>query len=336
MPLTMSYNSINKNIFTKFLYSIIGIIIFLEFFFQIVFFADIKFFKKPILFFNPYCDQSYWNHVEESSFNKDVFKYHPTLTLIKKNNELAYNFTDNNYPSPKKNDLIFYGSSFIDHKYFIPHFEDKMNYAVKSYGLDQIFISYNLTKDQHPDDMIVFGFLLEDLDRVIFEKRNYPKIKFNKFGDTYKLTNVPIKLDNKENKKIDFYSYNLIKNLSFLTFNDYDYRRSECKIDFKKNLFKFFINEIINNSKELNQKIIFVTFNFQDDILESNWRYSFIKNYLSSKNIIHLDTKEILRKHMKKNNLQSKNYYSKEDFHLNELGNKIIINELNTLIEQYR
>ena len=211
-----------------------------------------------------------------------------------------------------------------------------MNYAVKSYGLDQIFISYNLTKDQHPDDMIVFGFLLEDLDRVIFEKRNYPKIKFNKFGDTYKLTNVPIKLDNKENIKIDFYSYNLIKNLSFLTFNDYDYRRSECKIDFKKNLFKFFINEIINNSKELNQKIIFVTFNFQDDILENNWRYSFIKNYLSSKNIIHLDAKEILRKHMKKNNLQSKNYYSKEDFHLNELGNKIIIDELNTLIEQYR
>ena len=128
----------------------------------------------------------------------------------------------------------------------------------------------------------------------------------------------------------------MIKNLSFLTFNDYDYRRSECKIDFKKNLFKFFINEIINNSKELNQKIIFVTFNFQDDILENNWRYSFIKNYLSSKNIIHLDAKEILRKHMKKNNLQSKNYYSKEDFHLNELGNKIIIDELNTLIEQYR
>ena len=79
-----------------------------------------------------------------------------------------------------------------------------------------------------------------------------------------------------------------------------------------------------------------MTFNFQDDILENNWRYSFIKNYLSSKNIIHLDAKEILRKHMKKNNLQSKNYYSKEDFHLNELGNKIIINELNTLIEQYR
>ena len=39
---------------------------------------------------------------------------------------------------------------------------------------------------------------------------------------------------------------------------------------------------------------------------------------------------------MNKNNLKNKNYYSNEDFHLNELGNKIIIDELNILIEQYR
>ena len=202
--------------------------------------------------------------------------------------------------------------------------------------MDQIFTSYDLTKDQHPDDIIVFGFLLEDLDRVLFKKRNFPKIKFNKFGDTYKPTNVPIKLDNKENKKIVSYSYNLLKNLFFLIFNDYDYKQSKCKIDLKKNLFIFFINEIINSSNKLNQKIIFLTFNFQDDILKNNWRYSFTKDFLFSKNIIHLDTKEILKKHMNKNNLQPKNYYSNEDFHLNELGNKIIIDELNILIEQYR
>ena len=75
--------SIKKN-FLKVLYPLIGLIIILELFFQIVFIADIKFFKKPILFFNPYCDQHYWNHIDESSFNEDIFKYHPTLTLIKK------------------------------------------------------------------------------------------------------------------------------------------------------------------------------------------------------------------------------------------------------------
>ena len=43
--------------------------------------------KKSILvvkLFNPNCDQSYWDHVEKSSFDKNVFKYHPTLTMIKR------------------------------------------------------------------------------------------------------------------------------------------------------------------------------------------------------------------------------------------------------------
>ena len=72
---------------TKIFYALITIVILLEFFFQIIFFFDIKFFKKPILFFNPYCDQSYWNHIEQSSFNSDIFQYHPTLTMIKKEND---------------------------------------------------------------------------------------------------------------------------------------------------------------------------------------------------------------------------------------------------------
>ena len=48
------------------------------------------------------------------------------------------------------------------------------------------------------------------------------------------------------------------------------------------------------------------------------------------------NTKDILLKHMNENNLESKNYYSPKDFHLNKLGNKVIINELNNVIEQYR
>ena len=211
-----------------------------------------------------------------------------------------------------------------------------MNYAVKSYGLDQIFESYNITKKQHLDDVIIFGFLLEDLDRVLFNKRNFSKLKYEKSKNNYELTNVPINLDYEKNKKITFYSYNLIKNLSFLFFNDYDYKKSYCKIDTKKNLFKFFINQILNDANKLNQKLIFITFNFKDEIVKGNWRHGFIKEQLSLKNIIHLDTKEILQKHMKNNNLQPIDYYSNEDFHLNELGNKLVAEELNILIKQYK
>ena len=335
----MNFSLIVKLIFINikfFFYSIIVLIIFIEFLFQIIFLLNISFFKKPILFFNPYCEQSYWDNVKKSTFDEEIFSYHPILTMIKKKNQTAFNFNNIDYPSPKKNDLVFYGSSFIDHKYFIPYFSKSMNYAVKSYGLDQIFKSYDITKNYHLNDVIIFGFLLEDLDRVLFNKRNFPKLKYQKYKNDYQLTNVPIKLDYEENKKITSYSYNLIKNLIFLFLNDYDYKKSNCKIDIKKNLFKFFINGIIENVYKSNQKLIFITFNFKDDIVKGNWRHDFIKEQLSLKNIIHLDTKEILQKHMKNNNLQPIDYYSNEDFHLNELGNKLVAEELNILIKQYK
>lgn len=334
----MYYNAVKNKLFfilIKIFYATIFLIIFLEFFFQIVFLADIKSLKRPILLFNPYCDQSYWNNVKVSSFDKKTFQYHPVLTMIKKVNELAFDTTNKNH-SPKKNDLIFYGSSFIDHKHFIAQYKDEVNYAVKSYGFDQIFSSYNLTKNQHPDDIIILGFLFEDLDRVLFDKRNFPKIKFIKSGNNFKVVNTPIDLDGIPENRFHFYSFNFFKNLFFLINNDYDYKRSECQINFKKDIFIFFMNEIIEHSHKLNQKLIILTFNFKDDSLENNWRYSFIKKYLSSKNITYLDTKEILTKHMNVHNLESKNYYSPKDFHLNKLGNEVIVRELNNVIEQYR
>ena len=336
----MKYNLIKKKLFQilkKVIYQIFGLVFFLEFFFQIIFFIDIKSFKKPILFFNPFCDQAYWNSIDESSFDKKIYIYHPKLTMIKKINKP--NFKKKkliNYNSINK-DLIFYGSSFIDHKYFIHYYRDDINYAVRSYGLDQIYTSYNLTKNQHYNDIIIFGFLLEDLDRVIFKKRNFTKLKFVKTNNTFQMTNIPIKLDKKVNNVFSFYTYNFIKNLFFLKNNNYDYKHSNCKVNTKKDLFKYFINEIIKNSHELNQKVIFITFNFKEDFNnEKNWRYPFIKNKLLEGNVIHIDSKEIISQHMKKNNLEADNYYSKNDLHLNKLGNSLVTRELEKAIELYR
>ena len=308
----------------------------LELFLQIIFLADVKSFKKPILFFNPYCDQSYWNHVEKSSFNKKIFEYHPILTFIKKNNASAFNLENENLISPNKNDLIFYGSSFIDHKYFKPYYKDMTNYAVKSYGLDQIFTSYELTKNHHYDDIIIFGFLLEDLDRALFNKRNFQKMKFLKTNGTYQMNYTPIDLNNQEKNEITFYLYRFIKNIVFLSLNNFDYKKSICKIDKKKELFIFFISNIIENSKILNQKLIFITFNFQEDIDNNNWRYSFIKDYLKLNNVKLLDVKEIIKKDMNQKKLKSKDYFSKEDLHLNKLGFEVVVNKLDSLIKQYR
>ena len=250
------------NICKFFFYPLIVLFLLFEIFFQIVFFFDIKPLKKTILFYNPYCDQKYWDNTISSNFNENIYTPHPILTFIKKENEERFN---SNFVS-EKSDIIFYGSSFVDHKYFIPNFKNKINYGVKSYGLDQIYTSYKITKKNHPQKLIVIGFLPEDLDRTIFNHRNFPKLKYKKKNLIYEISNTPISLGNKNSKEISFYLFNFIKNITFLIKNKYDYKTSECKIVFKKDIFKFFVNDIILNSKNLNQKIIFVTFSFLEDI----------------------------------------------------------------------
>ena len=83
-------NKIIFSILRYFIFSIFFLIIVLEIFFQIIFIHDLKSFKKTIMYFNPYCDQAYWNFEGNSSYDKTEYLYHPILTLIKKKNKAYF------------------------------------------------------------------------------------------------------------------------------------------------------------------------------------------------------------------------------------------------------
>ncbi len=323
--------------FKKFIYAFIFLIFLLEISFQALASTDLNFFKKPILFFNPYCDQDYWARQQMTKIDEDVYTYHPILSIIKKNKIIPHTFDSNIKKKNINKEIIFYGSSFIDHKIFMRIFKDYKNYAVKSYGLDQIYLSYKLTKNNHYGDTIVIGFLLEDLDRVIFNSRNYNKINFSKKEGDFILNGNPVDIKKKIEKKNYFYSFHLFKSLFFLISNNYDYKMSNCRINFKKDFFVYFIENLKKEAKQLNQNLIIITFNFKDDINENkNWRYSFIKNLLLENNINHIDTKKLIETHIKKNNLIKDDFYSYDDLHFNNLSNEILKKNFLDVIEQYK
>ena len=332
----MSLNRISLLTWKFFFYPALILIFLLELFFQVVFFFDIKSFKKTILFFNPYCDQSYWNYQGNSSYDENEYLHHSILTLVKKKNLKFFKKNISKNTLSKQDKIIFYGSSFIDHKYFIPNYKENINFAVKSYGLDQIYKSYLLTKDNFKNKKIVIGFLIEDIDRTIFDQRNFPKLRYQKIDGNYKITNTPILFKDIKNEKITFYTYNFIKNLIFLTLNEYNYKKNKCSIVYKKEIFQFFIDNIIHNSKLLNQDVIFVTFNFMEDIKNPNWRYSFVKDYFLSKNVNHLDMSQIISDDLNNNDLNIFDYYNKEDSHLNSYGFNLLKNKINIAKEQYK
>ena len=158
----------SSKLFKNILFPIITLIFIFEIIFQLLSFSNSNLIKKPILFFNPYCDQAYWSYQKQSKINNNNYKYHPILSLINKNNPIPINIKDTSNNTIISDETIFYGSSFIDHSYFKRNFPKNINYAVKSYGLDQIFQSYILTKHKHYGDTIIIGFVVEDLDRVLF------------------------------------------------------------------------------------------------------------------------------------------------------------------------
>ena len=112
-----------------------------------------------------------------------------------------------------------------------------------------------------------------------------------------------------------------------LVLNDFDPRLSTCSIGTKKNLFNFFFDNIQLEAKKYNQKIIVITFNLKEDILKrKSWRYDFIKKQLKQRNIIHIDSLEILKLSSKKYKERIENYYS-EDLHNSTKGFERILSK---------
>ncbi|RZO49434.1 MAG: hypothetical protein EVA76_01895 [Candidatus Pelagibacterales bacterium] len=321
---------VKKKILTVVIY-----IFLFEILFQTAFFADFKFIKQPDLFYNGYCDQKYWNLNEKRINYRKKYLPHSILSFQKKGIFIPHKFHQNKLVEKKeflKNEIALYGASYLDHPEFKNILEDNKNliinnYALESYGLDQTYLSYKLTSHLNQNKTIVFGFLLEDLDRSIFNFREYQKVQFIFDNNKFELKNTPIKLNKEVVKSYDFYLYRFLKNFYNLSVNKFDPRLSKCKIDNKKDLFNYYFQNIVNESKKYNQKIIVITFNLQQDLTTTtSWRYKFIKNYFAKHNIIHIDSLEIMNNKSIETNEKIENYFGL-DAHNNKKSFHYIIDE---------
>ena len=314
--------------------SLIYIFIF-ELIFQSLIFLNLKYVKIPDLYYNGYCDQKYWNFNPRPITFKNKTKYHPLLSYIKKDLDIP-NAEIKNAIIEKKlfnnNDISFYGSSYINHEDFKSLIAQKdnfnfKNYALNSYGLDQIYLSYKLTAHMNQNRTIVIGFLLEDLDRSIFTKRDYEKVKFELENGKFVMKNTPIDTNKKEGFKTDFYLFKFLTNFYNLIRNDFDPRHNNCKKKYKSQLLEFYLKEIDKLSKIYNQKLIFITFNLEEDLTKNpTWRYDLVTNFLKKMNFAHIDSYKIM-KNISLNNEEVKSYFGL-DKHNNKKSFKYIVDEL--------
>tara|TARA_B100001769_G_scaffold70769_1_gene52876 strand:+ start:128 stop:1108 length:981 start_codon:yes stop_codon:yes gene_type:complete len=315
--------------------SIIYIIIF-ELIFQTLIFFNFKYVKIPDLFYNGYCDQKYWNFNPKTISFKNETKYHPILSYVKDDIEIPDSFQNEiiiKDDTFNKNMVSLYGSSYVNHddfKMLLSKYNnfDFKNYALNSYGLDQIYLSYKLTAHLNQNRTIIIGFLLEDLDRSIFDKRDYEKVKFVLENDGFEMKNTPVNIDKNNPVSLDFYLFKFLKNFFNIIRNDFDPRVDECKKNYKVSLFKFYLDEITKISKIYNQKLIFITFNLEEDLNKKpTWRYNLIKDALNEKNILHIDALKILKNKSFNQENEIKSYFGL-DKHNNKKSFSFIVDDL--------
>ena len=158
------------NFIKKQIIAIISFVVFVEIILQISFYFDFKYISQPVLFYNGYCDQAYWNlEKKEIKFDSNIV-YHPILSYKKRMLDIPNEINTNQMVKKNdfsKNNISLYGSSFIDHKKFKLLIKNNnqikfTNYALNSYGLDQIYLSYKLTSHLNQNQTIIFGFLLDN------------------------------------------------------------------------------------------------------------------------------------------------------------------------------
>ncbi len=315
--------------------SLIYIFIF-EIIFQLTIFFNFKFIKIPDLFYNGYCHQKYWNFNPKPISFKDNTKYHPILSFVK--NDVNIPTSINKSAIIESNsfnikNISLYGSSYINHDDFKllisenDNFNFK-NYALNSYGLDQIFLSYKLTAHMNQNRTIVIGFLLEDLDRSIFSKRDYEKVKLELENNNFVMKNIPVDIDKIDSFKTDFYLFKFLKNFYNLFKNDFDPRHDDCKQEYKVKLLNFYLDEIYKISKKYNQKLIIITFNLEEDLTKyPTWRYDLILNALNKKNIQHIDSYKILKNKSINKEDEIRSYFGL-DKHNNKKSFKYIVENL--------
>ena len=288
--------------------------------------------------YNPYCDQNYWLKRNVPVDISEDIKVHPILSYANKSSNIPDDF-DHSYLPTKNSEIVFYGSSFIGHEIFKKQIEDlglsNSNYSLPSYGLDQMYLSYLITEKIHKNATIIFGFLLEDIDRMLFSFRDYNKVVLKLENSDLKILNIPIDQEKKPSGNTDLLSIKTIKNLYDLQSSNYNFSASQCAKNEKVALLKFIIEDLIKRTKENEQKIIFITFRFAKDFKFNNWRIKEFKNIMNSNEVVWLDSQDILSKET--NNYDDYLKFYGKDNHLNDLGFSKVTNAIRSkLREQYK
>jgi hypothetical protein len=274
-------------------------------------------------------------------------KVHPLLGW-------THNFSPDNYLHDKKEfigtrrPVLLYGDSFAycmgkqtcfqdilntDKEFSKDHY--LLNYGVTAYGLDQIYLLFHKSVDHYDNPFVVFSFFTKDIDRSIVSFFSGQKPRFRVENNMLKfekpLMIEPDTFYSKNPPQIKSYLYRLIlhtrasnylpRNLvSFLKKDNY-YRQKKIKLNEK------IILEVVKELRAKELDYVFLIFHHGGNLLNDDWRDSFLKHILDENKVPYIWSKELIVQNSKINNIPINDFFI-PDGHPATVYNRVIAKEI--------
>lgn len=270
---------------------------------------------------------------------------HPLLgwsqVWIEKDNPLGIDQEGLGLMLSDKIKILFYGDSYVrgivsSPRYEIPKYMTKyLRHAVVvdlssgGYGLDQMFLFFNLTRKRIQQAHVIFGILIEDdLDRSVLSVRTGQKPYFILRDNRLLLQGIPIDPDPQH-----YFATNPPQIKSYLfrfILQGLSRKTHFFEVHLKKIREKIIINAKIIEAidfacKKENSPLLFVLFHQNPQI--TIWQEIFLKKKLEELRLPYLDTRDFLLAYASEHRTNLNNFYVTEGpgrGHHNDLGNEVI------------
>jgi lysophospholipase L1-like esterase len=337
-----------KSILAMNIIALITVILFFvtfEFIGRISIRKNIRPFNIPSLYANGFCSDNYWKILllQETEPLPDHI-YHEILGWTTPRSLQNPDGLVGNYQSDDRPKILFYGDSFMEgvssSDSSIPAYaqtlQDKyqtLNYGVSSYGVDQIFLRYQLTAQPYQQPIVFFGILLEDIDRCILTIRSSVKPYFKKISSDplkFELAGTPIPRNRIEWVKnhppeLGSYTFSFFKQMISMIKNQFDGFNDPALKKEKIELNRYIIQQAFLFAENHNHLLIPIIFTNRRLFFEKeNWHYTFLLELFSQMNKPYIDTYILFKTKTAGNTAEINKLFIEGDDHYNARGNQLI------------
>lgn len=306
----------------------------------------VAYFREPSLYADPYADDDYWKLAHRwgsgvsdlrTLMPDSLLGWAPSVTM---QNPFGLAGDAPRAVNMGRESMLFYGDSFVEGatppEDRIPKIVGQrlrayqvLNFGVRGYGLDQIYLRYRNTVEKFERPNLVFGILTVDLDRCVLRVRSGPKPFFTVEGDTLVLNGIPVSLDTGMWFKAHppgIMSYHWafwVRKARLIAARGREFALPQ-KRHAKEVICRLTIQSIVRESAAHGRRLLFVIFHPMETLAEPDWRHSLLLSVLSEHDVPFVDTEDVLLPRGGAHRHEADAYYDRGNRHLNSQGNRAV------------